>query len=315
MPHKLTPFDLALWVALPMAHTPRLEGRLRMILNTETCRILPRRAAALSLALAAVLLLPLAAARPVPADSATRRRLKQAADPTRLVAPGISQKDEAAEASGLIGKDLVAFKANMDEVRVYDKQIFGSKDVSAEEARRMTTRGLITQTSRLKLYLLLILHPDLPKIAMYRASRCSNSMAELLGRKDFTAAFLQAYSSFDPNPKTHSHFQEEGGLFATGWMLALQDHPRLRSQSAGHEKEILAVLCKDYRKCQKVNASYPKGQAPYGPTPFPLEQAQRFARRVFPHARIFSVRLNRGPAEFVRDVKLGIKELEQLCGT
>ena len=29
MTHKLTPFDLALWAALPMAHTPRIEGRLK----------------------------------------------------------------------------------------------------------------------------------------------------------------------------------------------------------------------------------------------------------------------------------------------
>lgn len=67
---KPTPAGLALWATLPMAHTPRIEGRLKMILNTETCRTLPRCAGTLSLAIATALLLPLAAARPVPADRA-----------------------------------------------------------------------------------------------------------------------------------------------------------------------------------------------------------------------------------------------------
>ena len=216
------------------------------------------------------------------------------------------QKDEAAQVSGLTGKELVGFKANMDEVRVYDKKLFDSKDVSAEEARRMTTKDLITQTSRLGLILLLVLYPDDPKIGMYRASRCSNSMAELLGRKDFTPAFLQAYSSFDPNPKTHPNFEAEGGLFATGWMLVLQDYPPLQSQSAGHEKEILSALCKKYREMQKVNASYPKGQDPYGPGCFELGPAQRLAKKVFPTARILSVRSS-------KDVEPSVQELERLC--
>ena len=218
------------------------------------------------------------------------------------------QKDEAAQVSGLTGKELVDFKTNMDEVRVYDKQIFGSKDVSAEEAKRITTKELITQTSRLNLILLTMLYPDDPKIGMYRASRCSNSMAELLGRKDFTAAFLQAYSSFDPNPKTHPHFEAEGGLFATGWMLSLQAYPPLQSQSVGHEKEILSALCKKYREMQKVNASYPKGQDPYGPGCFALGDAQWYAKKVFPKARILSVHTD-------KDVRIGVRELERLCGS
>ena len=220
---------------------------------------------------------------------------------------GSCQKDEAAQVSGLTGKELVAFKANMEEVRVYDRKIYGSKDVSAEEAKRMTTKELITQTSRLNLILLLMLYPNDPKIGMYRASRCSNSMAELLGRKDFTQAFLQAYSSSDPNPKTHPHFEAEGGLFATGWMLALLDYPPLQSQSARHEKEILSALCKKYREMQKINASYPKGQDPYGPGCFELEPAQQLAKKVFPKARILSVHSE-------MDMKMGVQELERLCG-
>lgn len=38
MKHKLTPFDLALWAALPMAHTSKVEGRLRLILNRSRNR-------------------------------------------------------------------------------------------------------------------------------------------------------------------------------------------------------------------------------------------------------------------------------------
>lgn len=217
------------------------------------------------------------------------------------------QKDEAAQVSGLTGKELADFKANMDEVRVYDKKIYGSKDVSAEEAGRMTTRELITQTSQLNLILLLMLYPDDPKIGMYRASRCSNSMAELLGRKDFTAAFLQAYSAFNPNPKAHPHFEAEGGLFATGWMLSLQGYPPLQGQSAGHEKEILSAVYKKYQEMQKVNASYPKGRDPYGPGCFALGDAQRYAKKVFPKARILSVHSD-------KDVRVGVQELERLCG-
>jgi len=218
------------------------------------------------------------------------------------------QKDEAAQVSGFAGKELVDFKANMDEVRVYDRKSHDSKkDVSAEEAKRMTTKELIAQTGRQNLFILSILH-DNPNIGLYRASRCSNSMAELLGRKDFTPAFLQAYSSFDPNPKTNPHFEAEGGLFATGWMLLLQNYPTLQSQSAGHEKEILRALCKKYREMQKVNASYPKGQSPYGPNCFELGSAQRFAKKVFPNARILSV-------HSVKDLKLAVRELERLCGS
>ena len=226
---------------------------------------------------------------------------------TGFAAEGSLQRDEAAEVSGLTGKDLVGFKANMDEVRVYDKQMFGAKDVSAEEAQRMTTKELITQTNKLDLIILSVLY-DNPNIGIYRASRCSNSMAELLGRKDFTAAFLQAYSSFDPNPKTNSHFKDQGGLFATDWMLVLQNYPSLQNQTAGHEKEILSALCKKCREMQKVNASYPKGQAPYGPIPFALGPAQRFAKKVFPNARILSVHSD-------KDIELGIQELERLCSS
>jgi hypothetical protein len=216
------------------------------------------------------------------------------------------QQDEAAEISGATGKDLSDFKANMDEVRAYDKKIYGSKDVSAEAAKRMTTRELIMQTTKLDLWLLVTLYPDNPKIAMYRASRCSNSMVELLRRKDFYPAFIQAYSSFNPNPKTNPRFKDEGGLFGTGWMLSLLTDTPLRSQSIGHEKEILSALCKQYREMQKVNASYPKGQEPYPSICFALAPAQQFAKKVFPNARILSVKSE-------KDVEPGVRELERLC--
>lgn len=119
MRRKPTPTELALWAALPMAHTSRIEGRLTMILDTKRPRTLPRRAGIAGLMLAAALLLPLASAHPVPAqsapakgvgsqavrmppapaaswtvmsakDKATERRLKQAeaADPTNSKWPG-----------------------------------------------------------------------------------------------------------------------------------------------------------------------------------------------------------------------------------
>lgn len=171
----------------------------------------------------------------------------------------------------------------------------------------MTTKELIAQTGRQNLFILAMLY-DEPNIGLYRASRCSNAMVELLTRKDFTPAFLQAYSSFDPNPKTHPHFKDEDGLFATDWMLVLQNYLSLQSQSAGHEKEILSALCRKCREMQKVNASYPEGQAPYQPMPFALGPAQRFAKKAFPWARILSVHTG-------RDVQLGVRELERLCGS
>jgi len=100
MLHKPTLNDLALWAALPMTHTSRLEGRLTMILDTKTRRAtMPRRAGAAAM-LAAALLLPLAAARPVPANGAP---IRSAAAPHvgRLApAPALTltrAKDRAAE--------------------------------------------------------------------------------------------------------------------------------------------------------------------------------------------------------------------------
>ena len=102
MKRKPTLNELALWAALPMAHTPRIEGRLKMILNTDTRRTLPRRAGTVGLALAAALLVPLAAARPVPADSAPAKGtaapiIRRAALPPTAAWTLTSAKDRAAE--------------------------------------------------------------------------------------------------------------------------------------------------------------------------------------------------------------------------
>ena len=101
MTRNRTLSDIALWAALPMAHTPRIEGRLKMILNTETRRTLPRRAGPVSLVLAAALLLPLAAARPVPADSTAKSAaapiLKRAALTPEADWTLMSAKDKATE--------------------------------------------------------------------------------------------------------------------------------------------------------------------------------------------------------------------------
>lgn len=42
---------------------------------------------------------------------------------TGFAARASGPPDEAAQVSGLAGKDLADFRANMDEVRVYDKEI------------------------------------------------------------------------------------------------------------------------------------------------------------------------------------------------
>jgi len=65
MRRKLTPANLALWAALPMAHTPRIEGRLTMILDqTRPRRALTRRILMAALGVGAAALVPLAMLRP-----------------------------------------------------------------------------------------------------------------------------------------------------------------------------------------------------------------------------------------------------------
>ena len=59
------PYEFALWAALPMAHTPRIEGRLRMILDAgRPRRALTRRVLLVSLAAAALGCGALAALQP-----------------------------------------------------------------------------------------------------------------------------------------------------------------------------------------------------------------------------------------------------------
>jgi hypothetical protein len=61
MTTKKTPFDYALWAALPMAHTSQIEARLTMILDkTQSRRALPRRFLLLAAAAGAAILVPLA---------------------------------------------------------------------------------------------------------------------------------------------------------------------------------------------------------------------------------------------------------------
>ena len=65
MKRKLTQSDFALWAALPMAQTSKIETRLTRILDGSRRRSLPRRAYALGIALGAAALVPLAMLRPV----------------------------------------------------------------------------------------------------------------------------------------------------------------------------------------------------------------------------------------------------------
>ena len=63
---KRKPYELALWAALPIARTTRIEGRLTMILDTtRPRRALTRRALLLVLGLGAAALVPLAMLQPV----------------------------------------------------------------------------------------------------------------------------------------------------------------------------------------------------------------------------------------------------------
>ncbi len=65
MTRKLTPTDIALWAALPMAHTTHIEGRLKMILDTtRPRRALTRRALLLALTPGIAALATLAMLRP-----------------------------------------------------------------------------------------------------------------------------------------------------------------------------------------------------------------------------------------------------------
>ena len=78
MTRKPTLADLALWAALPMAHTPRLEGRLTMILDqARSRRALTRRALLLALGVGAAALVPLAMLRPVARAQAAPAPLKR----------------------------------------------------------------------------------------------------------------------------------------------------------------------------------------------------------------------------------------------
>lgn len=65
MRRKPTPTELALWAALPMAHTSRIEGRLTMILDTtRSRRTLTRRVLIAAFGLGTTVLVPLAMLRP-----------------------------------------------------------------------------------------------------------------------------------------------------------------------------------------------------------------------------------------------------------
>ena len=65
MTRKLTPYDFALWTALPMAETSHIEGRLQMILDqTRTRRALTRRGVMTAFGLGTAAFVPLAVLRP-----------------------------------------------------------------------------------------------------------------------------------------------------------------------------------------------------------------------------------------------------------
>jgi tetratricopeptide (TPR) repeat protein len=63
MTHK-TPADFALWAALPMAHTSKIEGRIKMVLDTTRRRTSSRRFLLLAALMGAAALVPLSMLRP-----------------------------------------------------------------------------------------------------------------------------------------------------------------------------------------------------------------------------------------------------------
>ena len=77
---KKTAYHYALWAALPMAHSPRMEGRLKMILDQTRSRRAPTlRVLIAALGIGAAVLLPLAMLRPT--------AQAQAAAPTQPAPP------------------------------------------------------------------------------------------------------------------------------------------------------------------------------------------------------------------------------------
>jgi|GEM_PF-2053477 len=90
MKRKLTPFDFALWAALPMAQTSKIESRLTMILDkTRSRRTVARRVLLIALVPATAALVTLAVLRPDAKAQAQAR--PQRANPIRTsVVPFVS---------------------------------------------------------------------------------------------------------------------------------------------------------------------------------------------------------------------------------
>lgn len=65
MTRKRTLYDYALWAALPIAHTSKVEGRIKMVLDTTRRRTSPRRFLALAVMAGAAALVPLSMLQPI----------------------------------------------------------------------------------------------------------------------------------------------------------------------------------------------------------------------------------------------------------
>ncbi len=145
MIHKPTPYELALWAALPMAHTSRIEGRLTMILDqTRPRRALTRRALMIALGVGAAALVPLAMLRPAAraqvAPTPSKRHMTRATarvsavsavpgefDAMQLVGEGRSLTPQAA---ATLERALVSrpddYAAHIRLLGYYGKQKYGS---------------------------------------------------------------------------------------------------------------------------------------------------------------------------------------------
>ena len=112
MTRKPTPYDLALWAALPMAHTSQIEGRLKMILDTtRSRRALTRGILVTTLGFGAITLLTLAMLRPaVHAQGEAASASSASSDGTTL---------ELASITDSIGPDRKAWSADGKPLRVF----------------------------------------------------------------------------------------------------------------------------------------------------------------------------------------------------
>lgn len=130
---KRTAYGYALWIALPMAQTSQVEGRLKLILDkTRNRRILPRRAVLIVLGFSAAVLVPLAILRPTAKAQASSETAEvQSAGNSRVQLVGVHDVNVHHTSllwwkpNGLLLPNVVAGAATSS----VDKDLFSSADL------------------------------------------------------------------------------------------------------------------------------------------------------------------------------------------